>query len=190
MKTDITAEQITEAGFDLEDNGLHVLALCSFLDCQPDDLTTLPHDHYGLSVYGFGSSEYAIGADEDANQAAIDYIRDTVWAFNAGFILTECDLPSELEDAIRAFQEEKCESANDALLALVEKCCKSTSGSEGIEAFADSAIAADGRGHFLSSYDGNENEETVSTSEAEQPEWFYQASNGNESVTLYIYRIN
>jgi len=41
-----------------------------------------------------------------------------------------------------------------------------------IDSFVDAAISADGRGHFMSSYDGNENEEEV---------------NG---TTFYIYRIN
>jgi hypothetical protein len=41
-----------------------------------------------------------------------------------------------------------------------------------IDSLVEDAISADGRGHFLSSYDGDENEETV---------------NGQ---TFYIYRTN
>jgi len=62
-------------------------------------------------------------------------------------------------------QSDSCESCNDFLLSLVEKTC-------GIETFVDDAIRSDGRGHFMSSYDSNENEETV------------------EGETFYIYRIN
>jgi hypothetical protein len=51
-------------------------------------------------------------------------------------------------------QSKKCEGANDAILALIEK----TDG--GLDGFVEEAISADGRGHFLSSYDGNENHES------------------------------
>jgi len=58
-----------------------------------------------------------------------------------------------------------CESNNDTIYNLIEKL-------DDIDSFVSAAISADGRGHFMSSYDGNENEETV---------------NG---ITYYIYRIN
>ena len=63
------------------------------------------------------------------------------------------DLPECLAEALEAMQSQKCEGANDAILALIEK----TDG--GLEGFVEDAISADGRGHFLSSYDGEENEE-------------------------------
>lgn len=126
-------------------------ALARHLECEVDELSEESHDHYGLTVFSLGRQEYAIGTDSEADEAARQYIKDSIWAFNAGFILSECDLPGELEDAIKAFQEDKCEDANDALLALVEKCTT-------LEDFAQSAISADGRGHFLSPYDSNEDE--------------------------------
>ena len=59
----------------------------------------------------------------------------------------------------------KCESNNDVIYNTIQKTC-------GIDEFVSSAISADGRGHFMSSYDGCENEETV------------------EGQTFYIYRLN
>lgn len=155
-------------------------ALAKHLGCDPESLILENHDHYGLEVYSSGSREYAIGTDDEATDAAISSIEQSVWAFNASFILGECGLPLELEDCIKAFQEEKCESANDALLALVEKCCVSQSLKTGLCAFADSAISTDGRGHFMSSYDGEESEVTI-----EAPE-----ESKDEHQTFYIYRIN
>jgi hypothetical protein len=128
-----------------------VLALAEYLDCEPSELSEESYGYYGLTVYSLGSKEYAIGTDEEADNAAREYIESSLWAFNASFILSECDLPSELEDGIQAMQEKQCESCNDAILALVEKTC-------GLDSFVQSAISADGRGHFLSSYDGNEDE--------------------------------
>lgn len=123
-------------------------ALAKYLDCEPDDLTLKRHDHYGLEVYSLGSKEYAIGTDDEATDAARANIKDSLWAFNPSFLAGFCDLP---ECVFEALQPE-CEGANDAVLSLVEKSGK-------FEDFADEAISADGRGHFMSSYDGNENEE-------------------------------
>ncbi len=157
MKTtkQISLKKITEAGHDADDAD-KIRALCAFLDCQPDDLTRELFDHYGLSVFSQGSQEYAIGTDEEANEACAECIKNSAWAFNARFVLSECGLPFELEDAIQAFQSKQCESANDAIVALIEKTC-------GMESFVESAISADGRGHFLSSYDGNENDSADGT---------------------------
>ena len=70
-------------------------------------------------------------------------------------------MPEEIFSAL----SEKCESGNTAILALVEKTC-------GLDALVDSAVKADGYGHFLSSYDGKEGRVSV----------------GGENY--FIYRIN
>ncbi len=44
------------------------------------------------------------------------------------------------------------ERSNDAVLSLVERTC-------GLDDFVEDAVSADGRGHFLSHYDGEENEQ-------------------------------
>lgn len=173
MKTTITTEQITSAGHELE-QAAQVRALCSFLDCQPDDLSLESYDHYGLSRYSYGQQEYAIGEDSECDTACEKYCEDSAWAFNADFIISQCGLPLEMVPAIRAMQEKQCEGANDAIVALVEKCGNGFSGSH---SFSEAAISADGRGHFLSGYDGEENEESGGDSD------------GN-SVDFYIYRLN
>lgn len=129
-----------------------ILALASSLGCEPEELTESKWGHYSLTSFEYGSREYAIGTGAEADAACLEYIKDSVWAFRAEFILEECGLPYQLAPAIQAYQNEECEGANDALLSLIEKTC-------GLESFAESAISADGRGHFLSSYDGEENEE-------------------------------
>lgn len=127
-------------------------ALASFLGCEIEELNQTKWGHYGLDSFELGSKEYAIGTDSEADSACADYIRETVWAFNSDFIVSECGLPYQLAEVFQPFQHEKCESANDALLGLVNATC-------GIESFTESAISADGRGHFLSSYDGEETQE-------------------------------
>jgi hypothetical protein len=181
MKTIHSIQSIIESGHN-EESAPAVLALCQHLDCSPEAVSRERHDHYDMPVYSAEGGEYAVASDSEAADAVAANIKDSIWAFNASFILDECGLPNELEDAISAFQQEKCESANDALLALVEKCAGTPrdqyqSGQDGLSAFVQSAISADGRGHFLSGYDGQENEELV-----EMPE--------GDSIRFYIYRTN
>lgn len=96
--------------------------------------------------------DYSVYTDEEADEATADYIKDSVWAFNTSFILGECGLDYSGEDSLKDMQKRSCEGANDFILSLIEKTC-------GLDSFVESAISADGRGHFLSGYDGEENEQ-------------------------------
>ena len=119
-------------------------AIAKFLECEVDDLRE-EGNFYGLDVF----DGYAVATDDEADQACKENIKDSVWAFNASFILDECGLDFSGEDSLKAMQEKSCESANDFILSLIEKTC-------GLDSFVEAAISADGRGHFLSSYDGQE----------------------------------
>ena len=112
-----------------------------------------------------GSEEkdgYIVLTDEEADEMAANYIKESLWAFNADFIIQHSKLPYDAKEMIEGYQREKCESANETIEALIDD----------IDDFIADAISADGRGHFMSSYDGNENEETI------------------DGQTFYIYRIN
>ena len=110
--------------------------------------------------------DYLVLTDEEADEACAEYIADSLWAFNASFILSECGLDGSGEESLRQMQEKSCEGANAFILSLVENTC-------GITEFAESAISADGRGHFLSQYDGEETEQET-----------------ENDGTFYIYRTN
>ncbi len=122
-----------------------IITLASFLGESIDGITD-----EGDNRYSVGNQEYLVLNDEEADKAVKDYIRDSVWSFNADFIAGECGI-YEMKEMIESFQQ-KCEGANDAILKLIEKTC-------GLDSFVESAVSADGRGHFLAGYDGNENEE-------------------------------
>jgi len=124
-------------------------ALAIHLGVNKEEITEQTYTHYGLPIFCIGSKEYAVGDDEQAGEALYEYIEQSVWAFNASFIASECNLP-ESEGMIKAAQE-KCEDANDGILAMIKGTC-------GLKSFVDSAESADGRGHFLSPYDGEESE--------------------------------
>ena len=100
-------------------------------------------DHYGLKTYEIDGTEYAIASDYDqAEEACADYIKETVWAFNAEFLAAHI---KALDAGDIGRLQGACESCNEALLKLIDD----------VDAFVSDAISADGLGHFLSSYDGD-----------------------------------
>jgi hypothetical protein len=104
-----------------------------------------------LELEAEGNS-YLVLTDTEADEKTTEYIENTAWAFNADFIISECGLDLSGVDSLRKMQEETNENANDFILSLIKKTC-------GLDEFVESAISADGRGHFLASYDGDENEQ-------------------------------
>jgi hypothetical protein len=105
--------------------------------------------------------DYLVATDEEAYEECVDYISETLWAFNASFLAGETGLSEEVFTRLA----EGYESSNEAIEALIDGTC-------GMGNFIQSAISADGRGHFLAGYDHEENEVTY---------------NG---TTYYIYRRN
>lgn len=107
-----------------------------------------------------GGQQYCVLTDSEADEEAKGYILNTLWAFNPSFLASETGVPQVMFEALQ--NNGRCEGNNDAILA----CIKDD------DTFCKAAIQADGRGCFLSSYNGIEHEERV---------------NGFE---YYIYRIN
>ena len=84
--------------------------------------------------------------DDDADNLASDSIKETIWAFNASFLAAHTNVS---EDAIQSIQaNDKCEDNNEVLTELITD----------LDHFVQDAISADGRGHFVNSYDGEEYE--------------------------------
>lgn len=90
------------------------------------------------------SEEWLVCTDEEADELVAQHIRDSVWAFRASFLASHIeDLP---ESEIQRIQESMYEDANAVLTRLIGD----------MDHFIDDAVSADGRGHFLSPYDGEE----------------------------------
>jgi hypothetical protein len=124
-------------------------AAAQALGCEIDEVREEKYDNYGLKVFSAYGMEYAIGTDEEAQEACKENIKQSLWAFLPEFIAshTKAGATNGMITAIKALQE-ACESCNDDIESLIED----------LDDFMEDAISADGRGHFLSSYDGNENE--------------------------------
>lgn len=116
--------------------------------------------YYGLSVFEIESDrqgfpeEWVICSESQAYKIAQGKVLDDLWAFNADFIIDflkvkkpeicNKETAQVLCEAIVQFQEKMCESAQPIIKALIEPH---------LDKFIESAIEADGIGHFVSSYD-------------------------------------
>ena len=119
-------------------------SLAKFLNVESE---TIEANNDG-ETFEHDGSEYLILTDEEADAKCRDYVENTAWAFKAEFIAshTRNGLNSAAIKALGKMQVELCENANELVLALVED----------VNAFFQDAVRSDGRGHFLSSYDGEE----------------------------------
>lgn len=120
---------------------------------DPDEIEEEGHEHWGLPIYSYYGAEYAVGNDEDCDKAAREYIEESLWAFNAEFIASHAHaiMTDKTIAAIKKMQEELCEDANGLVEALIDD----------MDVFVRNAIDADGRGHFLNPYDGEEHEQQI-----------------------------
>ena len=108
-------------------------------------------------------TNHIICTDEEADELAYEYIVDSLWAFQPSFLAGETGLPEEVFVAL--VENQKYEDNNDTIESMIKTTC-------GLDKFVESAIGADGRGHFIAHYDHDENEVTVG------------------DTTFYIYRVN
>lgn len=129
--------------------------LSNYLNVQFDDLVNNGYNSFTLGR----NTEYLVLSDDEADDATDEYIKDNLWTLNSSFLAGHCIIEdySIATNVIEIIQNEY-ENGNDSLLALVDD----------IDDLIDDAIYWDGRGWFLSSYDGEE----------------------IEHMGYYIYRIN
>ena len=120
-------------------------ALAKHLNCSIDEAVVSMDD-------------YLVYTDDEADEAVYNYIDESVCFFRSDFIAAHAEVD---EEVIKKLQELH-ENSNKAIRSLIKD----------FDHFVSDAVCADGRGHFLSSYDGEENEQTI---------------NGND---YYIYRSN
>lgn len=136
--------QIEEAFEGVELDKAMALAEVLGLDLEGDSEITLD----GNFTFEVDGMEYNVLDGEERVEEVTEYIKDTLWAFNPSFLAqeTDYDLLPVFEAMVKA---DMCESANEAILCLIEKLTT-------LEDFVESATSADGYGHFLSHYDGCE----------------------------------
>ena len=145
-------------------------ALKQFLyipDEDMDNIKVTQLDENKVEIYG---QEYLVLTDIEADNKVKEEIERSLWAFQPSFILSHCSTYERMsnweydsaKEALEKIQRHFAEGINELIRAMIKD----------IDKFVEDAIFEDGRGHFISLYDWEENEEEV---------------NG---VTYYIYRTN
>lgn len=144
------------------------MALAKYLKITPNDAKNL-------------SCDIDVLTEEEADEKASENIEDSLWAFNIDFIIKHakkgkalndalgfswddmdedtdpedifhCHTGGEaLEDYLKKRQVEECEDFNEVVKSIIAD----------LEDFTRDAIDHDGRGHFLSTWDGQEHEVEV-----------------------------
>jgi len=125
-------------------------ALASYLECEPDELEQANWDK---NLFEFGMESYLVLTDEESYEYARGQIMDSLWTFDPEFIMAqsrieigEDDDEDEVVESLRTMLQELDERANPLIKALLKNP----------QEFADAAIAADGRAHFLGRHDGKQ----------------------------------
>jgi len=108
--------------------------------------------HFTVRLDG-AEAEFLVMTGAEADEAVAQYVRDTIQHFTPSFIAKHTH-SSVTASVVKVLCEAACyfehaDQAVDALLELV---------GERFDDFVAEAIAVDGRGHFLGSYDGTEHE--------------------------------
>lgn len=99
--------------------------------------------YWNLPVLIIDGEEWAVAENEgEATKAARQVVEDSICYFNPDFLAAHSDVPEKVFE----FLANKCFDNNEAYKAMIYD----------VEDFIDDAIDADGRGHFLNSYDGKE----------------------------------
>jgi len=124
-------------------------ALTKFLEISPDEFGEVTESWHSESAFDYGNQEYLVLTESEADAMASEQIKESLWAFDADFLSGKTNIDFQVFEAIQ--KNERCESNNPAIASIIVGTC-------GMDSFVHSAISADGRGHFLSSYDGDENE--------------------------------
>jgi hypothetical protein len=121
-------------------------ALRAFLGTDADITPT----RWDANTFDTDEGEFLVLTDEEADARVIADIEETLWGFRAGFLADFLDIDRDCAITVIEALSEKCEDANETLRKLV---------GDRFDELCEEAIRADGRGHFLSSYDGVENEQ-------------------------------
>lgn len=122
-----------------------IFHLASFLGVNKSEIE---QSRYDDDTFECGNQAYLVLTDSEADDKCRERILDSVWAFRSEFL--SCHLKKGVDrNVVKLIQSnDKYESNNAAILSLIGD----------VDHFVDDAIRSDGRGHFLSRYDGEENE--------------------------------
>jgi len=128
-------------------------ALIDFLKVPMDEFDYTENNPFNENEINSNGCDYLVLTNEEADDATHDAISGLAFSFNADFIISHSkalDYDAVSYAIITAIQEQD-EGGNEAMKRLIDD----------FDEFVAEAIRADGRGHFLSGYDGTELETRI-----------------------------
>ena len=103
---------------------------------------------YCDSTFDIEGEEWLVLTDDEADKRAGEQVEQSLWAFNWSFLAGHCDAIDAIGSTNWAkMMSDMCEDGNDVVKRLL---------GDRLDRLVGDAILADGRGHFLSIYDGDE----------------------------------
>lgn len=120
-----------------------IIALSEEFGCAPKDV-----GEYEDGEYEIDGIDYLVLTDSEADEKVKEYVEKNLWAFSPTFLSSMTGVD---ENVFEVLQDHcMCEGSNEAIKLILDATNTS------IEEVAEEAIKWDGRGHFLSSYNGEE----------------------------------
>lgn len=134
-----------------------VIALAEYFDIDPDRISKEYEDGDSLlhnCMYVIDNENRFYLADEkESDKLAKEIILEDIWAFKPDFIREHSRIIKDGGDrameVLKNMQESMCESCSPLVRAMIDD----------LDLFVKDAIKADGRGHFISMYDGKEHKQ-------------------------------
>jgi hypothetical protein len=116
--------------------------LALHLDVRLSEVEEASWDHYGLDVFKVGDQEWAVGYDDEANDAREQWTEQNLATMDAGILAGHLNFYRDTVEAIQSHVSER--EANEDLLIMVENITTLTDLADDVE-----------RG-VLATYDDNE----------------------------------
>ena len=113
----------------------------AYLDADVDP----EESRYGDNTFDIHGQEWLVLTEDEADEAVYERILEDLWAFRPEYLQNWTETPA---DILQGMQEKLCEKATPIVRRLI--------GEDNLDRFVADAVGADGRGHFISGYDGNE----------------------------------
>jgi hypothetical protein len=108
------------------------------------DIEDIELEPTGLDcVFDTPEGEYTVLTDDEAQEEAKEYIKQSLWSFNSYFLLDY--LPDGVTEEVIEALRPQCEGANEAILSMV---------GDKLDELVEDATGADGIGHYLNTYAG------------------------------------
>ena len=98
--------------------------------------------------WDIGGDTYKVLTDKEADEECESYIENSLFAFQHSFLSQHSKCIASLPDKAFNVLQEQCEDVNEVFKDMIDDW--------GV--FVEDAISSDGRGYFLSHYDGEEHE--------------------------------